>query len=240
VDIFEHLLVLGRPAGGKSEFIDYMLRQPDEGRATRYHLGRLVVVDDFPVLWDYFLDDDVRERCGRPRLYSYRVEPGGYTTSDPLVWALLIGRLNRIIAKDCLEHPDLYRDHTVLIEFSRGCEQGYRGALALLDPAILARAAILYIAVSFEESRRRNVARYNEKLQAGILTHMVPREGMERIYRTDDWFELAPGPAGCLDIGEVRVPYVTMDNQEESTDPAVLDRRYGEALGRLWGLTRRY
>jgi hypothetical protein len=234
--IFEHLLILGRPAGGKSEFIDYMQQQPDVHRAARYHLGRLHIADDFPILWDYFLDDDVLERHGRPRLYSYIVDPGGYTTTDSIIWDLLIDRLNRSVRRDYLDRPALYRDHTVLIEFSRGTEQGYRGALATLDPAILARGAILYIAVSFEESWRRNVARYDQKRRAGILTHMVPREGMERIYGRDDWFDLAPAPAGYLQVGAVCVPYVTMDNEQESTDPAVLDERYGAALEDLWGL----
>jgi hypothetical protein len=237
--IFEHLLVLGRPAGGKSEFIDYVQHQPDNRRAARYHLGRLTVADDFPILWDYFRDDDVRERHGRPRLYSYTVDPGGYTTTDSVVWSLLIARLNREVRVNCLDCPDLYRDHTVLVEFSRGTEQGYRGALAELDPAILARGAILYIAVSFAESWRRNVARYDEKRSAGILTHMVPREGMERIYGADDWFGLATEPTGHIQVGAVRVPYVTMDNEHESTDPAVLDERYGTTLERLWELSRR-
>jgi hypothetical protein len=239
VDIFEHLLVLGRPAGGKSEFIDYMQHQTDDLRAARYHLGRLRIADDFPILWDYFLDDDVRERHGQPRLYSRIVDHGGYTTTNPLIWDLLIDRLNRSVRRDCLEQPALYHDHTVLVEFSRGTEQGYRGALAALDPEILAHGAILYIAVSFEESWRRNVARYDQKRRAGILTHMVPREGMQRIYGQDDWSDLAPKPAGYLQVGTARVPYVTMDNEVESTDPAVLDERYGAALEELWKLLQK-
>jgi hypothetical protein len=238
MDIFEHLLVLGRPAGGKSEFIDYMQHQPNDRRAARYHLGRLHIADDFPILWDYFRDDDVRERHGRPRIYSRTVDPGGYTTTDPVIWSLLIARLNREVQARCLDHPETYRDHTVLDEFSRGSEQGYRSALAELDPAILAHGAIFYIAVSFAESWRRNVARYDEKRRAGILTHMVPHEGMERVYGSDDWPDLTTGPAGYLQVGTVCVPYVTMDNEQESTDPAVLDRRYGAALEQLWKLTQ--
>ena len=239
MEIFAHLLVLGRPAGGKSEFIDFMQRQPDDRRAERYHLGRLVVVDDFPILWEFFLDDDVRERYGFPRLYSCRAQPGGYASTDPGIWPVLTDRLNRQVRQACLAHPELYREHTVVVEFSRGREQGYREALEQLDPAILERAAILYIAVSFAESWRRNIARYDEDRRAGILTHMVPYEAMERIYGNDDWPELAHEPAGYLRVGGVNVPYVTMDNEEESTDLQVLDGRYGEALERLWGLWRR-
>lgn len=237
--ILDHLLVLGRPAGGKSEFIDYMLQQPDGRRAERYHLGRLAVVDDFPILWDYFLDDDVREHHGRERIYSRRVAQGGYETSDAMIWPLLIDRINRTVRRDYLPQPHRYDEHTILIEFSRGREQGYQGALEQIDPQILARGAILYIAVSFEESWRRNVARYDEKRKAGILTHMVAREAMERVYLEDDWFDLAEEPWGYLTVGQVAVPYVTMDNEEESTDPAVLDERYGAALNRLWELGKR-
>ncbi len=239
MEIFEHLLVLGRPAGGKSEFIDFMLRQPDDRRAERYHLGSLVVVDDFPILWDFFLDDDVRERYGFPRLYSCRTQPGGYASTNPEIWPVLTDRLNRRVRQECLACPELYREHTVVIEFSRGREQGYRETLEQLDTAILERSAILYIAVSFAESWRRNIARYDERRQAGILTHMVPYEAMKRIYGSDDWPELAPEPAGYLKVGRTNVPYVTMDNEVESTDPQVLDGRYGEALERLWGLWRR-
>ncbi len=237
--IFEHLLVLGRPAGGKSEFIDFMLHRPDGRRAERYHLGRLVVVDDFPILWEFFLDDDIRERYGFPRLCSCRTQPGGYVSTDPGIWPVLTDRLNRRVRQECLAYPELYREHTVVVEFSRGREQGYREALEQLDPAILERGAILYIAVSFAESWRRNLARYDERRQGGILTHMVPYEAMQRIYGSDDWPELAPEPAGYLRVGEISVPYVTMDNEVESTDPQVLDRRYGEALERLWALWRR-
>ncbi|MBN1484088.1 MAG: hypothetical protein JXA37_05150 [Chloroflexia bacterium] len=234
---FEHLFVLGRPACGKSEFIDYMQHQDDRDRRERYHLGRLHIVDDFVFLWDYFLDDDVREAHGRPRIYSQPIDPGGYETSESVIWYLLIDRINRAVRK-CLKQPTLYQDHTMLIEFARGTEQGYRRALENIDPPILARSAILYIAVSFKESWRRNIARYDEKRKAGILTHMVSREAMERVYSLDDWSELAPAPAGYLDIGGAHVPYVTMDNEPESTDPTVLDERYGTALRTLWDLTR--
>jgi hypothetical protein len=237
-EIFEHLIVLGRPAGGKSEFIDYMLRQTDDFRTQRYHLGQLVVMDDFPILWDYFLDDDIREDHGLPRAYSYQTKEGGYASTDTVIWHLLIDRLSRAIRRDCLSQPGLYRDHTVLVEFSRGTMQGYQGALQELDPEILQRGAILYISVSFEESWRRNRARYDAERKAGILTHMVAREVMERVYSQDDWLELAKKEAGYLDIQGIRVPYVTMDNEEESTDPVVLDGRYGTALNRLWELAQ--
>jgi hypothetical protein len=34
------------------------------------------------------------------------------------------------------------------------------------------------------------------------------------------------------------VPFVSMHNEPESTDPVVLEARYASALGELWALTR--
>jgi len=45
-------------------------------------------------------------------------------------------------------------------------------------------------------------------------------------------------PDGWLEIGGVRVPFVSMNNEPESLDPAVLRERYARALGRLLELYR--
>ena len=106
------------------------------------------------------------------------------------------------------------------------------------DARVLGPAAILYIDVSREESWRRNVARYQEKLRHSILAHMVPRETYDYFYDVNDWPELTRGrPSGRLDVAGVSVPFVTMNNEPESTDPAVLEERYSTALGVLWALT---
>ena len=49
-DIFKHLLVLGRPACGKSEFIDFLKHAPADMRRQRLHIGAFEEVDDFPWL----------------------------------------------------------------------------------------------------------------------------------------------------------------------------------------------
>jgi hypothetical protein len=43
-------------------------------------------------------------------------------------------------------------------------------------------------------------------------------------------------PSGWIDVNGTRVPFVTMNNEPESTDPAVLEERYAAALGTLWAL----
>jgi len=115
---------------------------------------------------------------------------------------------------------------------------GYQDALRHLSPDILRRAAALYVSVSFEESWRRNIARYDKKKRGGILTHSVPREEMERTYGTDDWHSLTDGVTGLLRVGDIEIPYATMNNEPESKVPEVLSERYRAALGPLYALWR--
>ncbi|MBU0491964.1 MAG: hypothetical protein KKA73_26655 [Chloroflexi bacterium] len=234
-ETFDHLVALGRPACGKSEFIDFMTHVPPDERVARYHLGEFQVVDDFVFLWAKFEEDDIWERLGRPRQVSAPSDTGGYMVTDDILWSFLIEKVNQVIADRFLaQGPAYYHDHTVLIEFSRGGEAAYRQALGRLSQQVLAQAAILYIDVSFEESLRRNRDRYDEDQPDSILAHSVPVDTMYSIYRADDWRELTGAkPAGYLSIHGLSVPYVTMHNEPESTDPAVLEMRYGEALDEL-------
>ncbi len=237
--VFEVILLLGRPASGKSEFLDYMQRQPPARARERYGLGRLTIVDDFPFLWAKFEEDDILERLGRARLWSRPAEPS-YTTTDPLIWPFLIEKINRAALAVLASPTFTPGEDTLLIEFSRGGPSAYRDALARLDLRILRRAGILYIDVSFAESCRRNRARYDEARKSSILAHSVPEEAMHEVYACDDWATVTSGEAGCLAIaplersaGLLLVPYVTMPNEPESTDPDVLDGRYHQALSAL-------
>jgi thymidylate kinase len=230
---FDILLLLGRPASGKSEFIDFMTRVSGAERARLFHIGSLSVLDDFPILWQKFEEDDAWERLGFPRLYSKRAD-GNYAVSDDRIWRFLIDRLRT--AAEALP-PGLGR--TLLVEFSRGGTAGYEDALAGLSDDLLARSAILYLSVSFAESWRRNVARYDEKRRSGILTHSVPREEMERTYGTDDWSALTQGSSdGFLTVRNHRVPFATLANEPEATDPEVLRARYRRGLDSVFRLSR--
>ena len=71
-DHFDILLLLARPAAGKSEVIHYLKSLPPEERLKRFHLGELVELDDFPMLWTWFEEDDLLERMGHPRLHTDR------------------------------------------------------------------------------------------------------------------------------------------------------------------------
>ncbi|MCX6550701.1 MAG: hypothetical protein NTY02_06805 [Acidobacteria bacterium] len=231
--IFEHLFVLGRPAGGKSEFIDFMKKLPAEERARRFGIGRFEEIDDFPWLWEACLADDDREARGEPRVDSERT-PEGYNITRPKFRGSLVDRFNEVIAAKYLANPPFYADGTLLIEFARGRDDGFGESLGRFRPDILARGAILFINVSFDESFRRNNARYRKGQEESILFHKVPDRDMLGFFRENDWEAITGGaPDGWLEINGVRVPFVTMNNEPESTDPGVLGPRYGAALGRL-------
>ncbi len=236
--IFRHLFVLGRPAGGKSEFIDFMKNLPAGERAASFGIGRFQEVDDFPWLFEACVEDDRREERGEPRLVSERV-PEGHNIIKPRFRGSLVDRFNQVITTKYLANPRFYEDGTLLIEFARGVGDGFRESLERFDRKILERGAILYIQVSFEESYRRNDARYRRGQEQSILFHKVPDRDMFGFFRDNDWQKMTGGvPDGRLDIGGVSVPFVSMNNEPESTDPAVLRDRYGRALGRLMILAR--
>jgi hypothetical protein len=230
---FDVLLLLGRPASGKSEFIDFMNRSRRSDRARTYHIGSLAVADDFPILWQKFEEDDAWERLGHGRLYSKRTD-GNYAVADDRLWGFLIERLDAEVRS-----RQASPGSTLLVEFSRGGPSAYRDALSQLSDAVLARAAILYLSVSFEESWRRNVARYDARRRGGILTHSVPREEMERTYGEDDWVPLSNRrSSGTLQVRGQSIPFVTLPNEPESIDPSVLGPRYDTALDALFALWR--
>jgi hypothetical protein len=238
-DIFKHLLVLGRPACGKSEFIDFLKHASPDMRVRRLHIGRFEEVDDFPWLWEKFAEDALWEKAGYERLYTEEYMPGnpGMAPKGARLFDWCMHKFNDVIARQYLGREHFYGDSTLLVEFSRGGPNGFGRALGMLDRAVLEPAAIFYIDVSREESWRRNVARYQEKLRHSILAHMVPKETYDYFYDVNDWKEITSGRvSGRLDVNGVRVPFVSMNNEPESTDPAVLEERYSTALGRLWAL----
>ena len=63
-EVFDVLLLLARPAAGKSEVIDYLKKTPLAERQERFHVGELAEVDDFPMLWTWFEEDALLARMG--------------------------------------------------------------------------------------------------------------------------------------------------------------------------------
>ena len=145
------LILNARPAAGKSEIIHFLQNLSEDERRERFHLGPIHVLDDFPILWRWFEQDDLLEKkFGLPRLHS---DENAYFLKTEY-WHLLIEQINLMAAQRLRDHTE---PETILIEFSRGSEHGgYREAYQHLSSEVLEKAASLYVKVSFEESLRKN------------------------------------------------------------------------------------
>jgi hypothetical protein len=126
----------------------------------------------------------------------------------------------------------------VVVEFSRGGENGFGEACAHLADEILSRAGIVYINVSYEESARKNRRRFDPEQADSILFHSLPDEKMEFYYKTNDWERLSGGrKTGWIRVREFDVPFAVFDNEPEQTDdPRKLGPALEEVFGRLWDL----
>jgi hypothetical protein len=235
-DTFDVLILTGRPASGKSEIIDFLTYLPDHVRRERFHIGRFDVLDDFPMLWTWFEEDDLlSEKFSLPRLHT---NEQGYFKNREL-WHLLIERLNLDYEKLLRDDPSYHAHSTCLIEFSRGAEHGgYAEAFAHLSTKVLQRAAIVYVRVSFEESLRKNRLRFNPDKPDSILEHGLSDTKMDRLYREDDFASIASGDSGHIEIRGQRVPFVVFPNEDDVTTgkPEQLAARLDAVLGELWKL----
>jgi hypothetical protein len=226
---FKTLLLIARPAAGKSEIINYLKNTSKDKRVARFHIGEFTEIDDFPMLWTWFEEDALLEQMGYPRLHT---TPDGYFLSQHL-WDLLIERIG-------LEYQKLMRDFkgdTVIIEFSRGSEHGgYRNAFNHLSELILKSLAILYVDVPWEESLRKNRARFNPDRPDSILEHGLSDEKLEKMYRDTDWHALIASKSDLITIKGVEVPFVIFDNADDVTtaQSAALGRRLESTLAKLW------
>jgi hypothetical protein len=233
-DTFPVLILNGRPAAGKSEFIHFLDQLPDDERRARFHIGPLVELDDFPMLWTWFEEDTILEReFGRQRLHT---DSDGYFLFDDL-WHLLIVRLGLEYEKLARDEPDLSASHTVLIEFSRGSEHGgYHKAYPYLSDDILRQAAIVYIDVPFEESLRKNRRRFNPDKPDSILEHSLPDSKLEKLYGTVDWEQVASPDPEMIDIRGFSVPYSIFPNHDDVTTSLgpVFEQRLASVLDVLW------
>jgi len=235
-DAFDVLILVGRPASGKSEILDFLTHLSDKARRERFHIAQLEILDDFPILWGWFEEDDLlSKKFYLPRLHS---DEQGYFKYKEL-WHVLIERLNLNYAKKVRDDIS-YHDHTTaLIEFSRGSQHGgYAEAFQHMSDQLLKRAGIVYVRVPFEESLRKNRRRFNPDRPDSILEHSMSDNQMERLYRDDDWVTVAPGDSGHLSIRGQSVPYVVFPNEDDITTgkPDQLAVRLESVLVKLWGL----
>ena len=130
-------------------------------------------------------------------------------------------------------YPDTLEGKTLVIEFARGGPQGaamplakpfgYAHSVGLLAPEILENAAVLYVWVTPEESRRKNDARTDPNDPGSILHHGVPIEVMLNDYGCDDIAHLVEqsDQTGTVRIeahGKVyHLPLARFDNRVDKT-----------------------
>jgi hypothetical protein len=240
---FDIVMLNGRPAAGKSEIIDYLKGIPVEKRIERFHIGDFIEIDDFPILWEQFEDDDLLEEMGLPRLisdkeFAYKGKTyEGYAFKEKWYWNFLIKKLNRRYNRLVRDEPGFHdKNKTAIIEFSRGSEHGgFKTAYDYLADTILQKAVTLYIRVTFEESTRKNRRRYNPDKPDSILEHALEDLKMEKLYKGSDWEDFSGDDPDYLSVKNFKVPYGIFDNMPEKTDkPDVLGAHLAEVLTRLW------
>lgn len=237
-DKFKKIILLGRPASGKSEIIDYLKKSSPEDRLKRFHIGNIEEIDDFPMLWTWFEEDELLEKkFNKPRMHSTK---DGYFLFE-YQWHVLIERICLEYLKKTRDNKNYHVNTTCLIEFSRGTEHGgYKEAFRHLSPEVLKDAAILYVNVPYEESLRKNRKRFNPDKPDSILEHGLPDSKLERLYKEVDWEEVAAKSITHININGTEVPYVVFENMPSKTDdPKLLGPALDEVIGKLWKIYKK-
>jgi hypothetical protein len=230
---FDVLLLIARPAAGKSEIIDHLKKTPIDRRISDYHIGNFDELDDFPMLWTWFEEDDILTKLGHPRLHT----DTSYDFLFNYLWDVLIKRISLEYRKTIRDFPNYHADRTMIVEFARGTEHGgFARAFNHLSPEIVAKMAILYINVSWVESFRKNQQRFNPNRPDSILEHGLTDEKMRHLYRHVDWQSLTADDPYVINIQGINVPYTVFENNDDVTTQrgAALTSRLADALGRLW------
>jgi hypothetical protein len=242
--IFDLIILNGRPAAGKSEIIDYLKGIPVDERIRRFHIGEFEEFDDFPILWERFEDDDIYARHGKPRLISdtkfdYQGRTyDGYVFKDPFFWNFLIEKLNLFYSKRLRDVPGYHDTTTAIFEFARGRQHGgFAEAYSYLADHVLAKAVTMYIKVSWEESLRKNRRRRNPDRPDSILEHSLEDTKIEFLYKESEWEEFSAKDPQHLLVKDHKIPYAIFDNEPEKTDrPEILGRHLEEVCARLWSI----
>ncbi len=163
--------------------------------------------------------------------------------------------------------PESLDNKTVVIEFARGGPEGasmpldpphgYAWNLSQLSPGILEKAAVLYVWVEPEESRRKNLARAVPNAENTVLFHAAPESVMREDYGCDDIAYLmdtaevpntitirAHGNAYHMPIGRFdnRVDKTTFVRDDPSQwDPKLVEQLHAglaDGLGKMWSAYR--
>jgi len=232
-EAFKILLLIARPAAGKSEIIAHLRNTPLEKRNNLYHIGKFEELDDFPMLWTWFEEDEILSDLGYPRLHTDQDENFLY----PYLWDLLIRRINLEYNKKLRDQPEYHNNHTTIIEFARGTSHGgFSRAFQHLSREIAEKMAILYVNVSWEESLRKNRARFNPEKPDSILEHGLTDEKIEALYKHVDWDDIITDQSEFIDIQGISVPYIVFENEDDVTTAggSLLTDRLENSLKKLF------
>ncbi len=152
--------------------------------------GKKVEADN-PVGWLCDRIDKARIRVGAEPVFANMPEQVTQELS-----ARLEDEVGALLSEKNAGIPDSLEGRTVVIEFARGGPDGavpplreplgYQYSLAQLSDQILRRAAILYIWVTPQQSRKKNEERADPSDPGSILNHGVPIEVMLGDYGCDD------------------------------------------------------
>jgi hypothetical protein len=187
------------------------------------------------------VDDDIWESLGQKRYHTVNLG-FGYTEShdrDLILTDFMTKKMNHELMTKYIAHENFYTDNTLFVEFARGGKETYKKTFNYFDERVLKSSCIFFIDNTAEESERRNEARYNAQLKRSILAHKTPEEDMI-FYRTNDWKDLTQGKTeGYLAFKGVKVPYVSVWNIPELTEPKAIEERFAPAVVKLWELNQR-
>ncbi len=233
METFDILLLIARPAAGKSEIIAHLKNTPIEERIQQFHISEFEELDDFPMLWTWFEEDAILTRLGHPRIHTD--EEGNFLFDYQ--WDLLIERINLEYEKIIRDEQDYHSRKTIIIEFARGTSHGgFQRAFKHLSKTIASRIAILYLDVSWEESLRKNRARFNPDKPDSILEHGLSDTKMESLYKSSDWDEIITGQPDNIQIQGIPVPYIVFENEDDVTSQGgeILSSRLQDRLSKLY------
>ena len=166
-----------------------------------------------------------------------------------LVYNALVEKLEdhckKMVEEKMADYPDSMENKTIVIEMARGGSDGatmplsdpfgYQYSLRHFSKDILERAAILYVYVEPEESRRKNEARYDPNDPGSSIHHMTPVSVMLYDYGCDDMLylketsEVEDTITIRNDSGTFHLPIGVFDNRVDKTtflrdDPKTWDQ----------------
>ena len=232
---FPILIIIGRPAAGKSEVIDFLKKTDPNERLNRFHIGEFEELDDFVYVWETFETDDILTKNGKTRKWTDKK----YWFKDDFIWNLYIERISLEYRKKLARNPGYHASMTTLIEFARGGKNGIHQALTYLHEDILKQASLMYIRVSYEESVRKNHRRARKGQEDSILYHSLPDEKMEYYYKTNDWGKLEKKDSSYISVKGFKIPYAVFENEPEKTlDPALIGNELERVTTKLWGMKK--